>query len=87
MKKLIIITSFLLSITTIKAQNATQDAKGNYIAIKTANTATDSTKATGKTFTDTRGIVFPVMVSAKGKLFYMRTSKSGTQYKAYIKVN
>ena len=87
MKKLIILTAFLLSITTIKAQNATQDAKGNYTAIKTTNAATDSTKPTGKTFTDTKGIVYPVMVSTKGKIFYIRTSKSGTQYKAYIKVN
>lgn len=66
------------------AQNARKDATGNYIAI---NHAQDSTAKQVATFTDSKGIKYPVFISAKGKLFYMRTSKAGNVYRAYLKVN
>lgn len=72
---------FLCFVGAASAQNAKQDASGNYIAISDTGS-----KPTGKVFTDSKGIKYPVLVSANGKLYYMRTSKAGKVYKAYIKL-
>lgn len=84
MKKLITI-AFLFIVFTVQAQTrVTKDAKGNYVQVSRADTGAN--KATGATFTDKTGKVFPVYVSSRGKLYYLRTSKSGNVYKSYIKV-
>ena len=84
MKKLFIaLCLFLGSLQASNAQKVTVDAKGNYVAVKdTAATG----KATGKTFTDTKGNVYPVLESKNGKLYVIRTSKTGNQYKQYLKL-
>ena len=83
MKKAIILISalFFLSIAG-SAQNAKVDAKGNYISIAKVR---EPAKNSGKTFTDSKGNVYPVFESAKGKLFYTRVSKSGNEYNVYLK--
>ena len=81
MKKLILMLSLFI-VTTVHAQ-VRKDANGNYVASKVV----DSAKATGKTFTDSKGKVYPVFVSRNGKLFYVRVSKSGNSYKSYLKIN
>lgn len=89
MKNLIalIVIGILILLFPAKAQTVKIDGSGNYIAVKTTKTDTANYKANGKTFTDTKGNVYPVFVSTKGKEFYLRTSKTGIQYKAYIKLN
>lgn len=84
MKQLIIILSLMLTVGILKAQNAVQNKDGNYTAIKSGNVK-EAAKTNGKTFTDTKGIVYPVYVSVNGKLFVIRTSKNGNQYKMYLK--
>lgn len=81
MKTILTIAALLLTMTAAQAQQVTKDAQGNYHAAKrdTAN------KATGHTFTDSKGQTYPVYESINGKLYYMRTSKSGNVYKVYIK--
>lgn len=84
MKKLMLIIAVLFATNCTFAQNATQDKTGNYVAVKSpAKTGKD----TGKTFTDNKGNVYPVLESVNGKLYYMRTSKTGYVYKCYIKVS
>jgi uncharacterized protein YxeA len=86
MKKTLITIASLFVVLAAGAQTkAVKDATGNYIASHKADTA--SNKPTGKTFTDSKGKVYPVYESVNHKLYYMRTSKSGNVYKAYIKVN
>ena len=84
MKKILLAVALLISTATF-SQNAKQDATGNYVAIKTAKTK-DAGKATGKTFTDAKGNKYPVLESARGKLFYIKTSKTGNGYKVYLKL-
>lgn len=86
MKKLIILSIVLISFNSLFAQNATIDKAGNYVALNVGKIADKSNKPTGKTFTDNKGNKYPVMESAKGKLFYVRTSKTGNEYKVYIKL-
>lgn len=86
MKKIITVLAIVLCAFTATAQNATKDAAGNYTAVKHTSVK-PAVKSTGKTFTDVNGKVYPVYESAKGKLYYVRTSKSGNEYKVYIKVN
>lgn len=65
-------------------QTVTQDKNGNYVATKAAKDSTGT--ATGKTYTDTKGNVFPVMISKNGKLYVMRISKKGIKYNQYLKL-
>jgi len=68
----------------VKAPNAIVDANGNYQAV-THKTQPSEQSNTGKTFTDSKGAVYPVFKSAAGKLYYIRTSKtSGNDYKVYL---
>lgn len=82
MKKTLFILLILGLFAGAQAQNARKDAKGNYVAI---NSARDST-ATGKTFTDQKSQVYPVFANHKGKLYYIRTSKTGKIYRSYLKI-
>jgi hypothetical protein len=85
MKQLtILIAAFLISLPSI-GQNAKVDATGNYVSV-TASKKSETAKETGKTFTDAKGIKYPVMESKNGKLYYIRTSKSGSEYKVYLKL-
>jgi len=87
MKKIITALLLLCLTTGIKAQNATRTKEGNFIAITTTPKAKDAGKNTGKTFTDNTGKKYPVFESAKGKLYYIRTSKTtATEYKVYLKL-
>jgi hypothetical protein len=69
----------------LNAQTIQKDAQGNYIAVK-APKIDEKPTDTGNTFTDTKGNVFPVYISKNGKLFVIRTSKAGNQYKQYLKL-
>jgi uncharacterized protein YxeA len=67
------------------SQTAKIDSKGNYVAAKKTATKSES-KETGKTFTDSKGNIYPVYESINGKLFYYKTSKTGNVYKVYLKI-
>lgn len=87
MKKIIIsILIFVAATCTVRAQNAKVDASGNYTALA-PSASKEPGKETGKTFTDGKGTKYPVLISSKGKLYYIRTSKAGNEYKAYLKVD
>lgn len=67
-----------------QAQTAVKmDKNGNYIA---AIDTTTTGKPTGKTYTDAKGVTYPVYVSVNGKLYVNRISKAGNPYKQYLKL-
>jgi hypothetical protein len=70
------------------AQTVTIDKAGNYRQISASNDTTGAKyRDTGKTFTTAKGEKFPVMISSRGKLFVIRTSKTtGNQYRQYLKL-
>ena len=78
MRKLLII--LLLAFTTNAHSQVIKDQQGNYTMIVA------KAQSTGKTFTDSKGNIYPIMQSIKGKLFIFRTSKTGKVYKQYLKV-
>ena len=68
----------------VKPANAIVDANGNYQAVSHKKAITEK-QETGKTFTDSKGNVYPVFKSSAGKLYYVRTSKqTGNDYKVYL---
>ena len=87
-----IIALLLLCIALCFADNAwsqtvVRDAKGNYTAVKGLKIGKEADKPTGNTYTDAKGIVYPVYVSDKGKVYVIRTSaKTGNQYRQYLKL-
>jgi len=73
---------------TANAQKVTTDAAGNYVAVKADKRAKGDTVATGKTFTDSKGVAYPVFKVAKsGKFFAAVTSKGGKYYRRYFTAN
>lgn len=85
MKKLLLIASLFIVTAGHAQTRVTKDAQGNYqVAAKRDTTAG---KPTGQTITDRDGAKHPVFVSSRGKLYWLRTSKNGNMYKAYIKID
>ena len=87
MKKLLFASLLLISVNARSQTTATLDKQGNYIATSKPKQTGSQAKPTGKTFTDTKGVIYPVLESKNGKLFYVKTSKTGNVYNVYIKVN
>lgn len=85
MKKLLLIASLFIVTAGHAQTRVTKDAQGNYTV--TAKHDTSAGKPTGATITDKDGAKHPVLITARGKLYYMRTSKSGNVYKCYIKID
>jgi hypothetical protein len=86
MKKVILSVAFLIGISaaTFAQQKANVSLQGNvYKALPKKDTAT--AKATGRYYVDRKGNMWPVFESNNGKLFALRTSAAGKQYKYYIK--
>lgn len=76
------LASYLFAQTPVK-----RDSTGNYSSLTIASIKGSSEKDTGKTFTDSKGVKYPVFESTNGKLFYYKTAKSsGNVYKVYLKV-
>lgn len=86
MKKLFLLLAMVAGSLTMQAQSVTKDANGNYKAVRGV-ADTSKAKQTGHTYTDAKGVVLPVYISAKGKLFVMVTSKAGNIYKRYLKTD
>ena len=83
----ITLSCILFSLSDCSAQSVTRDKDGNFksIAKDRAHIAhTDS--LTTYTFTDAKGIVWPVYVGGKGSFYIGRISaKSGKYYRQYLK--
>lgn len=86
MKKSIILIASLFIIATAQAQTkAVKDKDGNYTSVSHRDTSKNPGTPTGHTFTDSKGKVYPLLLSSHGRLFYFRTSRTGNVYKVYIK--
>ena len=83
MKKLFIIASLFIVTTAHAQQKAVKDAQGNYTI--TSHRDTVAGTPTGHTITDSKGKVYPLLLSSRGRLYYLRTSRTGNTYKVYIK--
>lgn len=69
----------------VKTNNVEITKDGNYVALTSTKTLFTDT-ITGKTYTDTKGVVYPVYKSKNEKLYVWKTSKkSGNMYKFYLK--
>ena len=85
MKKVALILSLFLASSLAFSQSRVQrDSSGNFVQIKASKKAYED-KPTGQTYTTSKGEVYPVYESERGKLYVIRTSKSGNEYKQYLK--
>ncbi len=83
MKRVFLILSLTVAAFGCHAQNAKLDASGNYVAISKVDT---TYIASGKTYTDQKGAVYPVFIAKSGMPFVNKTSKEGKKYRYYLKV-
>jgi len=82
--KFILTLALCLSMTgVLSAQTIKKDLSGNYIQV--SKDSVSKALKTGNTFTDSKGVVYPLYKGSKGGLFYNRVSKAGKEYKVYIK--
>lgn len=80
MKKLLIILMFATA--GVQAQTVKMLPDGNLVQVTSERRTAE---ATGKTYTDAKGKQYPVYRGSRGSLFIVRVSKSGKQYKQYLK--
>lgn len=81
---LTVLFAIALGVTAATAQNTVRmDENGNFVQVTTQETTRDT--ITGKTFTNSKGIIFEVFKGAKGGLYYWKKSKNGNWYKVYLK--
>jgi hypothetical protein len=85
MKKLTLMVLIAICTLTSNAQNAKLDATGNYVAVVKEKETVEATPM-GKTFTDAKGVVYPIFLSKAKKLFIKRISKAGKEYNQYLKL-
>lgn len=86
MKKTLIILTLLFLGTISHAQTKVkQDEKGNFIQVR--ENLPEKDKETGQTYTDTKGQEYKVYKSKNDKLYIVRVSKGGNEYKQYLKVD
>ena len=83
---LISFSLFLALCYGASAQTIARDAQGNYKAVKKVKDST-SDVATGLTYTDTHGGVWPVYRSKSGREYALVTSKNGNVYRKYMSKN
>lgn len=84
MKKLL--TILFLSFALYSPAQVAVDKAGNYYTEKKTTASKVIATDTGKTFTDSKGVIYPVWLSVNGKLFVIKTSKAGNQYNYYLKI-
>ena len=85
MKKLLFIIIMLTGCQVYGQTTVNADLSGNFRTLESPREV--KAKDTGKTFTDSKGIVYPVYVSVNGKLFVIRTSKkTGKKYNQYLTI-
>lgn len=70
-------------VITLSVENSGTYTDGDVIFVKSSQSS--KSVKTDKTFTDTKGVVYPVWKSVNGKLYYNKVSKNtGKEYKVYI---
>lgn len=85
MKNLFLAIALLLSSIAF-SQTVKVGKDGNFYSAHAAKVK-DTGQATGKTFTDSKGNIYPVMQSSSGRYFVIRKSaKTGKEYKQYFTI-
>lgn len=88
MKKpfLLCIITFLSVLGGYSQTVVTTNAQGNYVAVSNQKVKTPD-KDTGKTYTDSKGVVYKVYITSTNRLYILRKSKkTGKEYKQYLDV-
>jgi hypothetical protein len=84
MRNTIFSVAFLMGVSAATTQAQNVRLEGNvYKAVRKADTAT--AKPTGRYYIDKAGSMWPVFRTQTGKLYALRTSKAGKEYKYYLK--
>lgn len=88
MKQLLVLLAVIFSMNVHAQSRIKVDSSGNFYQLKAEVVYDSSSANTGKTYTDSKGIKYPVYMSRTGKYYILRTSKNtGNQYKQYLKID
>ena len=84
MKKLIICISMMLAFGLVSNAQSVTKQGNNFTQVSNKKSAGKETK-TQYTYTDSKGVVYPVWLSSTGKAFIKKVSKkTGKEYKQYV---
>ena len=82
MKQILLTIALVLGTMAMTAQ-VQRDDQGNFFSASAAKAVHDST--TTYTYTNAKGVVYPVYVGRKGGNYVWITSKNGNLYRKYLK--
>jgi len=86
MKKVTIVLGLILASAIAFSQpRLVKNANGDYVMQKAVRTNEDS--LTGKRVISADGNEYPIYVSKNGKYYIKRISKTGNEYKQYLKLD
>jgi hypothetical protein len=86
MKKVTIVLGLILASTMVFSQpKLVKNNNGDYVMQKAVRTNDDS--LTGKKVISADGNEYPIYVSKNGKYYIKKISKSGNEYKQYLKLD
>ena len=84
MKKLIICISMMLAFGLASNAQSVQRQGNNFTQVSNKKSTGKETK-TQYTYTDSKGVVYPVYLSSTGKAYIKKVSKkTGKEYKQYV---
>ena len=84
MKKMIICILVMLAFGLVSNAQSVQKQGNNFTQVSTKKSSGKETK-TQYTYTDSKGVVYPVWLSSTGKAFIKKVSKkTGKEYKQYL---
>ena len=88
MKRLLLIITLIISINFVinADDNKSYKCEGTtYSSTGRVNTNSSAPVATGFTWTDAKGISYPIYISDSGSCYIIKTSKNtGKEYKSYL---
>ena len=84
MRKFIFTIIAIVAILICSANTKTTLEGNTFKVEKTVKEKESSATETGY-FIEVKGVKYPILKSKRGSYYYMKTSKKGNQYKAYIK--
>ena len=84
MKKLFMCITMMLSLGLATQAQSVQKRGNNFTQVSNKKSSDKETK-TQYTYTDSKGVVYPVWLSSTGKAFIKKVSKkTGKEYKQYL---
>ena len=84
MKKLILCIIMVLAFGLVSNAQSVQKSGNNFTQVTNKKKSEKKETKTQYTYTDSKGVVYPIYLSSGGKAFIKKISKKGEEYPKYL---